>query len=195
MTVLISPWHRAARPVCMRSERRGLSRRSKTGLAVGAGFQASTHVVSARHDGDQAHHGRSARVMSTGRLSQNAPPGDQRRMDAIDQPDLPCCQCFLKSSRFNNVAEGDFHPPETDAVRTHLLLKPSLVKISHPWASLPVMGVMTDSHLRKRGLCLAHFHPTAFGRPRAIDRLTVATCETAGAKRSVAGSATRSHID
>ena len=34
----------------------------------------------------------------------------------------------------------------------HLLPNPSLVRIPHPWASLPVMGVLPNTYLRKRGL-------------------------------------------
>jgi hypothetical protein len=95
---------------------------------------------------DQAGDGGAAGMVRTQDLTQKDPQRNQRRKNPI-QPILAKLGHRLVNNLFRqNVSEGQISLlKELTPQKLNLVPIPSLVKMAHPWASLPVMAVVRNT--------------------------------------------------
>ena len=85
-------------------------------------------------------------MIRTQNLTQEDPQRNQRRIDPIQPAHIDCCQCLRDDPLGEHIAERQISVlKKLTSQKSHLLPKPSLARISHPWASLPVMDVLPNT--------------------------------------------------
>jgi hypothetical protein len=95
---------------------------------------------------DQASDGSAARLIGAQDLSQEDPQRNQGRKDSVQPVFAERGQRLGNNLLRKDVGEGQIPvlkkltPQELD-----LLSKPSVVRMAHPWASLPVMDVVRNN--------------------------------------------------
>ena len=97
--------------------------------------------------GDQAGDGRAAGMVGTQNLAQEDPQRDQRRIDPVEPSTRRSLSVLARRySSERTLLNGKRSVlKKLTPQKTHLLLKPSVVRISHPEASLPVMDVLPNT--------------------------------------------------
>src|SRR6516165_2488889 len=94
---------------------------------------------------NQPSHRGTAGVVGAQNLSQEHPECHEWREDSV----VPACanrsECLRNNFRREHVRERQISVlKKLLPQKTHLTLDPSLSRIPHPWASLPVMGVLRN---------------------------------------------------
>jgi hypothetical protein len=85
-------------------------------------------------------------MVRTQYLTQENPQRDERRIDPIQPAHIDRCQRLRDDPLSEHIGERKASilkklPPQ----EPRLVPKQSLVRISHPWAALPVMGVLPNT--------------------------------------------------
>src|ERR1700676_177760 len=82
-------------------------------------------------------------MVRTQDLPQKDPERDQRRIDSVHPERIDRGQCPRHNLLREDVAEWQISVlNKLTPQKTDLLAKPSLVRMMHPWASLPLMGLL-----------------------------------------------------
>src|SRR5262249_61893840 len=117
-----------------------------TRLTIGTGFCRAGALTSSQPMSDQPSDGGAAGMVSTQDLSEKDPQGHQGRKDSVQPVHAERGQRLGNNLLRKDVGEGQISvlkkltPKELD-----LLTKASLVKMAHPWTSLPVMDVVRNT--------------------------------------------------
>ena len=99
---------------------------------------------------NQTRDGRTTGMVRAQDLAQEDPQRDERRIDAVHPIDIHCCQCLRDDRLREHIRERQVRVLEKlSSQKSDLSLKPSLVTITHPWASLPVVDLLLRNHLCK----------------------------------------------
>jgi hypothetical protein len=109
---------------------------------------------------DQPSHGGTAGVVGAENLPQKHPERYERREDSVVPACANCRKCLRDDFRREHVCERQVSVlKKLAAQKSHLPLKPSLGKMPHPWASLPVMGVLPNLTYAREALLPMSIRP------------------------------------